>query len=321
MTNRVAVDKLLELRSVNGPAVTAIVGSRPNGPGAVRCVYLTNGASLSGFTLTNGATVWGWDTYSEMSGGGVWCESTNAVVCNCVLVGNSACGDGGGAYSGTLNNCTLTNNSADQVGGGASHSTLYNCTLTGNSASVGGGAYMGTLDNCIVYFNTAPDGPNYAERQEEPININYTCTTPMPTTGEGNIDSEPAFVNPSAGDLRLHPDSPCIDAGTILSAVITNDLCGLPRPLDGNGDGIRAFDMGEHEFSPYCFESNFCVSTNGFHFTIRGEPGRSVRIEVSTDLIHWEPVATVPIPVSGQTLIDPAATTEPHLFYRTVLLP
>ena len=45
------------------------------------------------------------------NGGGVYCESTSAVLSNCVLTGNSA-GDGGGAYGGTLNNCTLTGNSA-----------------------------------------------------------------------------------------------------------------------------------------------------------------------------------------------------------------
>ncbi len=46
------------LQSVNGPQATVINGLR------IRCVSLVEGASLSGFTLTNG---W-WDR-----GGGVWC--------------------------------------------------------------------------------------------------------------------------------------------------------------------------------------------------------------------------------------------------------
>ena len=194
MTNRVAVDKPLILRSVNGPQFTVIQGYQvpgtTNGDGAIRCVYLANGASLSGFTLTNGATGTNWDwtnwDYSrDQKGGGICCESTSAELSNCVLTGNSASSDGGGAYGGTLNNCTLTGNSvpggngggaayctlyncrltgnsalapqsgSGGQGGGAESCTLYNCTLTGNAANFGGGTAWGTLNNCTLTGNSA----------------------------------------------------------------------------------------------------------------------------------------------------------------------
>ncbi len=199
MTNRVAVDKPLTLRSVNGPEFTVIQGRRvpgtTNGDGAIRCVYLANSASLPGFTLTNGATRNvddGWASNPESNGGGLWCESTSAAVSNCVLTGNSAYRNGGGVYRGTLNNCTLTRNSACG-GGGACGGTLSNCGLSYNSAESGGGAYSSdyeaicTLDNCTLTDNHAAGygGGAAGEGIEEGLCLLNKCIVARNSAGSG----------------------------------------------------------------------------------------------------------------------------------------
>jgi hypothetical protein len=110
-------------------------------------------------------------------------------------------------------------------------------------------------------------------------------------------------------------------ADTNLSEIITTDILGLPRPMDGNNDGVPGFDIGAYEFNPYRFDPTMHTGLDGFQFTVRGEPGRLVRIEWSRDLLNWEYTREVPIPASGQTLVDPAATSESTLFYGAMRVP
>lgn len=160
LTNRLIVNQAITVQSVNGPAVTTIQGYQPattNGPSSIRCVWLADGAALSGFTLSGGSALAGGlinDTY----GGGIWCASTNVHLTNCIMISNAGSVGGGGVYQGTLFNCLLTNNLA-QSGAGSFGSVLSNCVVAGNFARVsGGGSIGGSLDHCTISDNRAPNG-------------------------------------------------------------------------------------------------------------------------------------------------------------------
>lgn len=230
LTNRVALNKAITVMSVNGFKATIIQGAwepvSTNGPGAVRCAWLGNGAILNGFTLQNGATFATGDSsqYGPLeSGGGAYCVSSNALVLNCELTNNAAV-YGGGAALGTVDNSLIIANIAE-YGGGALLSSLNNCTVLNNVATGlfpgnqgGAGTCSAIVRNSIVIDNYdvpyhEPDDAYYLPGSGASINYAYSCSSGLPLplpSGAGNTTADPVFV-----DLyHISTFSPCYGTGS-----------------------------------------------------------------------------------------------------------
>ena len=179
---RIVVDKPVTVRSVSGPGSTVIEGyslpgSFPWSLNSVRCAFLTNGAILAGFTLTNGSVHA--TSYLNLidSAGGAYCTSASVILYNCVII-NCAAYVGGGAQGGTFFHCLITNcvghigaggvysgildrcevvwNTSDYFAGGLYYCQATNCNISYNLGLFGGGAYGGSISQCTVFGNYAP---------------------------------------------------------------------------------------------------------------------------------------------------------------------
>lgn len=265
-------NKAVEIRSMNGAWATYI-----DGGGISNCAYLGAGIHqtntvLIGFTLCNGfSETYGGGSYygtlrdciitdctAEEGGGGAY----GSVLENCFISHNVA-SEGGGSRFGVLSRCSIWMNEGD-MGGGVSFGRLYDCLLNENWATLGGGADRSLLWGCtvvnngageiaggvrksaiansIIYENLQQDDElgNYEESY-----LVYTCTQPLPSSGVGNIATDPLFV--SGDDFRLLEISECVDAGEDMFLANLHDL-------DGNArlQGARV-DMGAFESKPAWF--------------------------------------------------------------------
>jgi len=169
LTNRVFCNIAIEIRSVDGPDTTIILGAPDpdtggHGPAAVRgaCLPMNAGATISGFTFSNGYTGISGDSNREQGGGGARIRHMNLIT-NCVIIGNFAYGRGGGLnlQVGTAADCMIINNVAlNNTGGGvfAQGANMYDCIVKNNTGPYGGGIYgYDTLKiyNTIVSGNSA----------------------------------------------------------------------------------------------------------------------------------------------------------------------
>jgi predicted outer membrane repeat protein len=170
---------------------------------------------------------------------------------NVTVSGNTATGQGGGLYN---------DGAADPAGDGGIL-ICRNCTISDNHAPIGGGvafaaARPGTarFADSVIGGNSASASPDCdGELTSQGHNL-IQDTTGCAVTGDttGNIAGAEPGLGPLAdngGPTRTHalrPDSPAVDAGG--DPCLAVDQRGVPRPQDGDGDGLATCDIGAYEY-------------------------------------------------------------------------
>ncbi len=204
---------------------------------------------------------------NNCGGGGVWASKSDVNFMNCLIAENYSTYYGGGIqfvgdwreeHTLTMTNCTVVGNGSGQKGGGVlatkyvdviiSNSILWNNTSgEGEQISLYATIHVNGASTAEIYYSVLGGGiegiyyPHY-DRGYEVI-------------AENSIDADPRFVDPDGDDnifgteddnLRLLPDSPCINAGdpNYIAEPNETDLDGRPRIIGGR------IDMGAYEYRP-----------------------------------------------------------------------
>ncbi len=166
--------------------------------GGISCYY--SSPMISNNVVTHNKT--------DLIGGGIYMHDSSPTILNNLVCFNEAAGGGGGFHF-YFNSCPL----------------VINNTIVGNRAGNRGGGISGVaapsfsiLTNSIVWGNQAPSDPEIYAKPDCLRTI--CCNIQGGWTGEGNIDTDPLFVESENGDFHLEQApcqpgvvNPCVDAG------------------------------------------------------------------------------------------------------------
>jgi parallel beta-helix repeat protein len=189
-------------------------------------------------------------------GGGIHVIEAKLVLHHCSILDNSA-RDGAGLClnrsAPEINNCLISGNDADYSGGGIYSSVcsyqMFNCTIVDNTAYLGIDICAGVADKCNVYNSIVRSTSTYSGGI---IEFHNSMSEGL-AEADGNKDfnnhlSTAIFADPAAGDYRLKPGSPAMDAGD--NSYYYTGMLSTDKDLVGNtrlyGTSI---DMGAYEWT------------------------------------------------------------------------
>ncbi|MBN1124225.1 MAG: hypothetical protein JXA82_04395 [Sedimentisphaerales bacterium] len=130
---------------------------------------------LDGFVIAGGQA--DGETWKDKLGGGIYGYGSGvhkAIVQNCILEGNMAWAQGGGAYSSsTFQDCIVRSNCAESGGGLAAGGQVQRCLIEGNFAlDAGGGVQvLGSphVIDCMIRANMAGSGGGLSTVYDDPL--------------------------------------------------------------------------------------------------------------------------------------------------------
>jgi len=262
------------------------------------CTITRNSSTIGGAiyganVFISGCTIAG--NSASSNGGGIYLDGHSHWIDShwiegSIISNNVSGSHGGGVYSGwyghpLLRSCIIADNEAALDGGGVygssySEPNLVNCTMSGNVAGGLGGGVFGddtsrtTIRNSILWADSATSGGELAltsrhEGQPAEVTVLYSDVRGGPnsvyadpnttlTWGEGNLDSDPLFVNPAGpdgdpntwedNDYHLAYGSPCRNTGDPRSTSAHElDIDGEARVMGGQ------VDIGADEWTYYTY--------------------------------------------------------------------
>lgn len=209
-------------------------------------------------------------------GGGICCSDSSPVISNNIIYGNTADLSGGGIHCHDsspviINNIILWNHT--NYGGGGISCYYASATITNNTIVENRGYFLSggiechyapspTITNTILW-NRGSEIDIY----ESNPTVTY-CNVEGGWSGEGNIDADPLFVQPTGDDYHLTFNSPCKDAGDNSAAVLPSEDCeGDPRIHGGT------VDIGADEFHLHLYPVGDIIPGSQVRVMVLGTPG------------------------------------------------
>ncbi len=187
-------------------------------------------------------------------GGGIFNSQSDVSVVQCVFWKNLASAGGAiGAFRVASEGLPSFRSTETRI-----VNSTFHANDTGALHFTGGVNHV-SIQNSILWDNSPGDteqGEIYAQNAN--VDVLTSCIQYLSTyAGFGNIASNPLFISPDGGNLRLQSGSLCIDAGNDLvdfdpqtpgfQAPPQDDLDGNARSVDGNDDAEAVIDMGAYE--------------------------------------------------------------------------